>query len=126
MNKFLKAFTLIELIIIITIVVILAAFSISRIGLMKRNAALSRNQENVLVLADALNRFQINGGSLTNISSLDNVTQQLIQSGVLFSNIAITPQQITMYWVANPQTVSGDFSSGGVEGTLYFHPTYNP
>ena len=127
-----KAFTLLELVVIIVVVIILASIALQRYGVMKRAAALSRNTANVNIIVEALSRYQLNGNVLTNIttsSTIENVTSQLIQAGFLEPNSTFTSAQIFMWF----SPVAGDYpglydtnSPQLVDGTMYFAPTYDP
>lgn len=126
--EFKRAFNLIELIVILLVVIILVVIALPRIGSMRSAAALSKNSQNVALLVEDLSKFELEGRSLTNVSSLDAVTSQLIAANVLTSAEGFSDRQISMYWRPDPavSTVNGEYNTNGVEGTLYFHPTNLP
>ena len=55
------------------IVTIMAAIALPRLTDFRRESVVSRNQANVRELVNAIERFQVNGRYLTNVSSVESV-----------------------------------------------------
>jgi prepilin-type N-terminal cleavage/methylation domain-containing protein len=66
------AFSLIELLVVITVIAILAAISLMTLGYVNRKSALSRTQAEIATLAAAIDSFKLDYGSYPASNSLYN------------------------------------------------------
>ena len=78
------------------IITIVAAMALPRLADFRRDSIVSRNQANVRELVNAIERFQVNGCYLTNVSSVESVVSQLVGQEYLFPSDKMTSTQITM------------------------------
>lgn len=114
-----KGFTLIELVTILSIMIVLSSIAVTQFYLYRDRSILTRNNENVLLMTEALGRFVINGNVLSNIvvgvdhdTSTDVVKTQLINSGFMYANPKISDVEIKTQF----------FGTNG-SGYLVFHAT---
>lgn len=91
-----RAFTVIEILAVVALIVVLAAVAIPRIVILRQQSTQERNNFNARQIAAAIERFQLEGGVLTNISSVEAVVNQLVDRQVLCSSERLTSRQITM------------------------------
>src|SRR5690349_9787809 len=91
-----RAFTVIEILAVVTVIVILAAIIIPRVVILRQQSTQERNNFNARQIANAVERLQLEGGSLTNISSIEAVVNQLVDRQVLSPSEKLTSRQVTM------------------------------
>jgi prepilin-type N-terminal cleavage/methylation domain-containing protein len=97
-----NGFTLIELITVIIVISILASFAVSSFYRYRGVSVETRNHANLVLLTDAIERFNLNGNSFTNLqvdpvdssTSITPIMNQLVAAGVLDLNKKITPTEI--------------------------------
>lgn len=97
-----NGFTLIELITVIIVIGILASFAVSSFYRYRGVSVETRNHANLVLLTDAIERFNLNGNSFTNLqvdpvdssTSITPIMNQLVAAGVLDFNKKITPTEI--------------------------------
>ena len=105
-----RAFTVIEILAVVTVIVIVAAIVIPRVVLLRQESTQQRNNFNARQIANAVERVQMEGGSLTNIASFESVVNQLVNRQVLYPSQKLTARQITMI---------------STNGYLFFYGTYD-
>ena len=105
-----RAFTVIETLAVVTVIVILAAIVIPRVVVLRQESTQQRNNFNARQIANAVERVQMEGGSLTNISSFESVVNQLVNRQVLYPSQKLTARQISMI---------------STNGYLFFYGTYD-
>jgi len=104
------AFTVIEVLAVVTVIVILAGVIIPRVVILRQQSAQERNNFNARQIANAIERLQLEGGNVTNISSVESVVNQLIDRQILCLSDKLTSRQITMI---------------STNGYLFFYGTYD-
>jgi len=105
-----RAFTVIEILAVVAVVVILAAVIIPRVVILRQQSTQERNNFNARQIANAIDRFQLEGGNVTNVSSVEVVVNQLTDRQMLFPSQKLTSRQITMI---------------ATSGYLFFYGTYD-
>lgn len=105
-----RAFTVIEILAVVTVIVILAAIIIPRVVILRQQSTQERNNFNARQIANAIERFQLEGGNVTNVSSIESVVNQLIDRQTLCPSEKLTSRQITMI---------------STNGYLFFYGTYD-
>lgn len=105
-----RGFTVIEILAVVAVIVILAAVIIPHVVILRQQSTQERNNLNARQIANAIERFQLEGGSVTNVSSIESVVGQLIDRQMLCPSDMLTSRQITMI-VTN--------------GYLFFYGTYD-
>ena len=105
-----RAFTLIEVLAVVSVILILAAIVIPRIVVIRTQSIQQRNNYNGREIAAAVERLQWSGGALTNLcvvdsvsgqladASVDSVIAQLVGSNELYPGDHLTSKQISMYY----------------------------
>jgi prepilin-type N-terminal cleavage/methylation domain-containing protein len=105
-----RAFTLIEVLAVVFVILILAAIVIPRIVVIRTQSIQQRNNFNGRQIAAAVERLQWDGATLTNLSvvdsvsgqladsSVDSVIAQLVESNKLYPSEHLTSRQISMYY----------------------------
>ena len=104
-----RAFTLIEVLAVVSVIFILAAIVIPRIVVIRTQSIQQRNNCNSREVAAAVERYQWEGGVLTNLcvvdsvsgqlsdASVDSVIAQLVGGNKLYPSEHLTCRQISMY-----------------------------
>lgn len=105
-----RAFTLIENLAVVAVIIILASVIIPRVVVLRQQSTQERNNLNARQIANAIERFQLEGGIVTNVSSVEAVVNQLMDRQMLCPSEKLTSRQITMI-VTN--------------GYLFFYGTYD-
>lgn len=105
-----RAFTLIEVLAVIAVVVILVGLIIPRIVVLRRESTQERNNFNARAIANAIERVQLEGALLTNVASVEVVVSQLVAHQALSSAAKLTSRQISMFCT---------------NGYLFFYGTYD-
>jgi len=105
-----RAFTLIEVLVVVFVILILVAIVIPRIVVIRTQSIQQRNNYNGREIAAAVERLQWSGGALTNLcvvdsvsgqladASVDSVIGQLVGSNELYPTDHLTSKQISMYY----------------------------
>ncbi len=105
-----RAFTLIEVLAVVFVILILAAIVIPRVVVIRTQSIQQRNNFNGRQIAAAVERLQWDGAALTNLSvvdsvsgqlsdsSVDSVIAQLVESNKLYPSEHLTSRQISMYY----------------------------
>jgi prepilin-type N-terminal cleavage/methylation domain-containing protein len=93
-----RGFSFAEVLFVVMIVTIMAAIALPRLADFRRESVVSRNQANVRELVNAIERFQVNGRYLTNVSSVESVVSQLVGQEYLYPSDKMTSTQITMIY----------------------------
>lgn len=78
----------------LSIIVILAALILPRLADFRRDAARARNAANLQQVAAALERFTLDGHSLTNADSTETIVVQLTRLNYISPSPALTSSQI--------------------------------
>jgi len=114
-----RAFTLIEVLAVLSVIFILAAIVIPRIVVIRTQSIQQRNNCNSREIAAAVERFQMEGGSLTNLcivdsvsgqlsdACVDSVIAQLVGGNKLYPSEHLTSRQISMYYSGGFLSVFG-------------------
>ncbi len=105
-----RAFTLIELLAVVAVIIILASVIIPRVVVLRQQSTQERNNLNARQIANAIERFQLEGGTVTNVSSVEAVVNQLTDRQMLCPSQKLTSRQITMI---------------ATNGYLFFYGTYD-
>lgn len=104
-----RGFTLIEILAVVAVLFILAAIVIPRIVVIRTQSIQQRNNYNSRQIVAAIERFQWDGGALTNLcmidsvsgqlsdASVDSVIAQLVESNKLYPSDHLSSRQISMY-----------------------------
>ena len=104
-----RGFTLIEILAVVAVLFILAAIVIPRIVVIRTQSIQQRNNYNSRQIVAAIERFQWDGGVLTNLciidsvsgqlsdASVDSVIAQLVGSNKLYPSDHLSSRQISMY-----------------------------
>lgn len=91
-----RAFTLVEILAVVAIVILLLSIVIPRVVVLRRESTQERNNFNARQIANAIDRFQMEGNALTNTTSIESVVGQLIQQQMLCPSEKLTSRQITL------------------------------
>lgn len=105
-----RAFTIIEILAVVAVIVILTAVIIPRVVILRQQSTQERNSFNARQIANAIERFQLEGGMVTNVSSVEAVVNQLTDRQMLCPSEKLTSRQITMI---------------ATNGYLFFYGTYD-
>lgn len=90
------AFTLIEILAVVAIVIVLLSIITPRVVVLRRESTQERNNFNARQIANAIDRFQMEGNALTNSSSIESIVGQLTQQQILCPSEKLTSRQITL------------------------------
>ena len=124
-------FSVLELLMVISIVIILSALLLIRVGEFRKESHKARNSRNVQELVNAIQRFQLEGHTLTDVSSVDTVVASLQTTGYLGFSPKLTTTQINMIPVVNGVpilyngNIVGRFMGTNVDVLLVFMETDN-
>jgi type IV pilus assembly protein PilA len=105
-----RGFTVIEILAVVAVIVILTAVIIPRVVILRQQSTQERNSFNARQIANAIERFQLEGGTVTNVSSVESVVTQLVDRQIICPSDKLTSRQITMI---------------ATNGYLFFYGTYD-
>ncbi len=101
-----RAFSIIELILVIIVVSILATIIVGRVGQFRSETAMSKNNYAIGCIINAMERARSSGVTLTNLMSPDDITienlvAELRSKDLLVSARPITSNQVSLLVVSN-------------------------
>lgn len=99
-----------ETLLVTMLVLIVAGLIIPRILEFRQDSIVARNRKNIQELVNAIQRFQLEGHSLTNADTVETVAAQLVETSYLSASSKLTSRQITMIHT---------------NGALFFYETYD-